>query len=64
MYNWTKQATAEGDDFALESFAPSAIANYTLDGKLYGLPSLMNTCGYFYNADIFTVAGVPLPKVG
>ena len=64
LYDWTKQATAKGDDFALESFAPGAIANYTLDGKLYGLPSLMNTYGYFYNADMFTAAGLPLPKVG
>jgi multiple sugar transport system substrate-binding protein len=64
LYDWTKQATAKGDDFALEQFAPGAVANYTLDGKLYGLPSLMNTYGYFYNADLFTAAKVPLPKVG
>ena len=64
LYDWTKQATGKGDDFVLESFAPGAIANYTLDGKLYGLPSLMNTYGYFYNADMFTAAGLPLPKVG
>ena len=55
-FDWTKQATAKGDDFALEQFAPGAVANFTLDGKLYGLPSLMNTYGYFYNADLFTAA--------
>ncbi len=64
LFDWTKQATAKGDDFALEQFAPGAVANFTLDGKLYGLPSLMNTYGYFYNADLFTAAKLPLPKVG
>jgi multiple sugar transport system substrate-binding protein len=64
LYDWTKLATAKGDDFALEQFAPGAVDNFKLDGKLYGLPSLMNTYGYFYNADLFTAANVPLPKVG
>ena len=64
LFDWTKQATAKGDDFALEQFAPGAVANFTLDGKLYGLPSLMNTYGYFYNADMFEAAKVALPKVG
>ncbi len=64
LFDWTKQATAKGDDFALEQFAPGAVENYKLDGKLYGLPSLMNTYGYFYNADMFTAAKIPLPKVG
>ena len=64
LFDWTKQATAKGDDFALEQFAPGAVSNFTLDGKLYGLPSLMNTYGYFYNADLFTAAKLPQPKVG
>lgn len=64
LYDWTKYATAKGDDFALEQFAPGAVANFTLDGKLYGLPSLMNTYGYFYNADMFSAAKIALPKVG
>ena len=64
LFDWTKQATAKGDDFALEQFAPGAVANFTLDGKLYGLPSLMNTYGYFYNADMFDAAKLAQPKVG
>jgi ABC-type glycerol-3-phosphate transport system substrate-binding protein len=64
LFDWTSRARATGDDFALERFAPGAVANFTLDGKLYGLPSLMNTYGYFYNADLFEAAKVPLPRVG
>jgi len=34
------------------------------DGKLYGLPTLLNTKGVWYNADLFTGANLPLPKIG
>ncbi len=64
LYDWT--ATLKGDkDLKLEDFAPGAIENWTSpDGKLYGLPTLMNTYGIWYNEDLFKAANVPLPKTG
>ncbi|WP_420593556.1 ABC transporter substrate-binding protein [Deinococcus sp.] len=63
LYDWSKAALNPGD-LKLSNFAPGALEKYKLGGKLYGLPSLMNTYGYFYNADLFTASGVPLPKPG
>ncbi|GGJ43295.1 ABC transporter substrate-binding protein [Deinococcus roseus] len=60
LFDWSKYAAKE--KALMARFAPGSIDNYKLDGKLYGLPSLMNTYGYFYNADLFKQAGVPLPK--
>jgi multiple sugar transport system substrate-binding protein len=64
LYNWTEIATAD-DTFDLGDFAPGAIANWTAgDGGLYGLPTLMNTYGVWYNADLFTAAGLDVPAPG
>lgn len=62
LYDWSAQASKGA--LNLSRFAPGALDKYRLGGKLYGLPSLMNTYGYFYNADLFTTAGVALPKAG
>ncbi len=66
LYDWSKMAQNEqGSAFNLKDFAPGAIENWTSpDGKLYGLPTLMNTYGLWYNEDLFNKAGVPLPKPG
>lgn len=60
LFDWSKYA------FRLQAaqYAPGALDKYKLNGKLYGLPSLMNTYGFFYNEDAFKAANVPLPKAG
>ncbi len=66
LFDWSSYIHKNTSDFAASNFAPSALkAWYSPDGsKLYGLPTLMNTYGFFYNEDMFKAAGVPLPKVG
>nr|MCU0495583.1 extracellular solute-binding protein [Chloroflexaceae bacterium] len=65
LFDWTEYAQKSEGGFSLSAFAPGAIENWTsADGKLYGLPTLMNTYGIWYNADLFQQAGVPLPKPG
>lgn len=64
LFNWTEIAAADAD-FSLADFAPGAIENWTAaDGGLYGLPTLMNTYGVWYNADLFTAAGLDVPAPG
>lgn len=65
LYDWTTQANVKSDNFDLSKFAPGAIDVWkTTDGKLYGLPTLLNTKGIWYNASLFTSANLPLPKTG
>lgn len=66
LYDWSAKAKAETSTaFNLSQFAPGSIENWTSpSGKLYGLPTLMNTYGFWYNEDLFTKANVPLPKPG
>lgn len=65
LYNYSVLAkTAHTNDFEVSRFAPTAIENWSVGGQLYGLPSLMNTYGYFYNADALKAAKLPLPAIG
>lgn len=66
LYDWSEKAKAANTDaFKLDQFAPGAIENWTgADGKLYGLPTLMNTYGVWYNEDLLKAANVSLPKPG
>ncbi len=48
----------------LPHFFPGAIPNWLENGNLFGLPSLMNVYGIFYNKTLFEKAHVPFPKVG
>ncbi|MCL5065820.1 MAG: extracellular solute-binding protein [Firmicutes bacterium] len=65
LYNWTKYAKNPGVPwFSLKKFAPDAVVNWRVNGQLYGLPTMMNTYGYYYNANLFKAAHLPLPKVG
>lgn len=63
LYDWSQYIQKSSADFDAKNFAPSALkAWYSPDGsKLYGLPTLMNTYGYFYNADALTAAHVAIP---
>ena len=65
LYDWTNQANAtRTSSFDISKFAPASIENWKVNGKLYGLPTLMNTYGIWYNADLFQQANLPLPKAG
>ena len=65
LYDWTTQANTKSDTFDLTKFAPGSIDVWkSTDGKLYGLPTLLNTQGIWYNADLFTASSLPLPKTG
>ena len=41
-----------------ERFIPSAIQNFTLDGKIVGVPFQTGQVGFFYNKDLFAKAGL------
>lgn len=65
LYDYTNQATAsKAGSFSLSQYAPASLDNWKYNGHLYGLPSLMNTYGVWYNADLFKAAGLPLPAPG
>jgi multiple sugar transport system substrate-binding protein len=63
LYDWSAKA-AEDKEF-MDNFYEGVIDAWKQDGgKLYGLPGLLNTYGYFYNKKLFKDAGLPEPKVG
>lgn len=64
LYDWSSQAQQSSGDFDINKFAPNSLANWKTSDKLYGLPTLMNTYGIWYNEDLFKQAGLPLPKIG
>ena len=64
LVDWSSRFK-DGGDFGPSNFVPATIDNWkTADGKMGGLPSLVNTYGIWYDADAFAKAGVPLPKAG
>ena len=62
LYDWTSQADA--DQEFMSGFYPGVVDSWHVDGKVYGLPGLLNTYGIFYNKKLFQDAGVPEPKPG
>jgi multiple sugar transport system substrate-binding protein len=63
LYDWSGHlAKKQGLDPA--KFAPGALASWRRGGKLYGVPTLANTYGFFYNKSLFAKAGVPVPAAG
>ncbi len=63
LFDWSSYINKTTGSFNKSNFAPASLQNwYSADGsKLYGLPTLMNTYGYFYNEDMLKAAGVPIP---
>jgi len=45
-----------------ENFYPGTLTTYTRDGRIVGLPGLINLYGYFYNKKYFDEAGLTYPK--
>jgi multiple sugar transport system substrate-binding protein len=63
LYDWSAKA-AEDKEF-MDSFYSGVLDAWKMDGgKLYGLPGLLNTYGYFYNKKLFKDAGLTEPKAG
>jgi multiple sugar transport system substrate-binding protein len=49
------------DNFDLSQFSPNMLDSMRWDGKLWELPTNLNTCVLFYNKEIFDKAGVAYP---
>jgi len=65
LHDYSAQLKSANGDFTANNFVQIAIQNWTTsDGKIGGLPSLMNTYGIWYNADAFTTAGLTTPAAG
>lgn len=64
LYDWSDKLSS-GDGLEESKFSPGSLDLWrTPDGELAGIPTLANTYGFFYNAEAFTKAGVPVPKIG
>jgi multiple sugar transport system substrate-binding protein len=50
------------DKIDLNDFWPSAIKTYGRGDALYGLPNSSSSNAYYFNADLYKAAGVPLPN--
>lgn len=44
-------------------FAKSALDAYSIDAKLYGVPTRVQTSGFYYNKDLFAKAGIDASQV-
>ncbi len=54
-------ALAELTDVESDNYKPSLLDAFARDDKQYGLPESFSNVVLFYNADLFTAAGVDLP---
>lgn len=52
----------EADSEFADGFYSGVMTTYTQDGKLVGLPGLVNMYGVFYNKDMFDEAGLDYPS--
>ncbi|MCX4596669.1 extracellular solute-binding protein [Streptomyces sp. NBC_01549] len=64
LTDWASRLSGAGD-FGASSFVSSTMKNWkTADGKIGGVPSLINTYGIWYDIDAFKVAGIAVPAAG
>lgn len=45
----------------IDEFNPGYLENYTVDGRLYGVPFDAGAVGFWYNMDLFAEAGIDSP---
>jgi ABC-type glycerol-3-phosphate transport system substrate-binding protein len=64
LFDWSSYASQSGNSIDMSKFAPASLDNWKSGSQLFGLPTLMNTYGVWYNEDLFTKAGLALPKPG
>ncbi len=46
-----------------DNLSPSAVAAFTENGKIYGVPMVLSQVGFMYNRDLFTKAGLDGAKI-
>src|SRR5215469_6428743 len=46
-----------------DQIAPAAVAAFTQDGKIYGVPMVLSEVGFFYNKELMAKAGVDGSKI-
>lgn len=63
LHDWT-DLVKSGGPLERSKFAPASTVNWEVKGKLYGLPSLLNTYGVWYNESLLQQAGVAIPRPG
>jgi ABC-type glycerol-3-phosphate transport system substrate-binding protein len=64
LYNWTSQLNS-GNGLKAANFSPGTLSMWTTpSGEVAGIPTLANTYGFFYNANSFKAAGIPVPAIG
>lgn len=64
LYDWSSHLES-GSGLDASKFSKGALDLWrTSNGKLYGIPTLANTYGFFYNAAALQKAGVSVPKEG
>ena len=47
----------------VDTLTPTAVAAFSVDGRLYGVPQALTEVGFFYNKALFAKAGVDADKV-
>jgi multiple sugar transport system substrate-binding protein len=60
--DFVKDESLSGKDFDLQDFNPNLIKIDTIHGKLYGLPTFVQTPLMVYNKELLQKAGVQSPK--
>jgi multiple sugar transport system substrate-binding protein len=60
--DFVKDASLSGKDFDLSDFNPNLIKINTINGKLYALPTFVQTPLMVYNKELLTKAGLQPPK--
>ncbi|WP_260695649.1 ABC transporter substrate-binding protein [Streptomyces sp. IB201691-2A2] len=64
LTDWSSRLSGSSD-FGASSFVSSTMKNWkTADGKIGGVPSLLNTYGIWYDVDAFKAAGISVPAAG
>ncbi|SDT35144.1 ABC transporter substrate-binding protein [Microlunatus soli] len=64
LYDWSDHLK-KGDGLQEAKFSPGSLDLWkTTDGKLYGIPTMANTYGFFYNKTDFTKAKLKTPSIG
>jgi len=52
----------KADNIDLNDYWPSALRTYGRGDQLFGLPNSASSNAYYFNADLYKAAGVPLPN--
>lgn len=64
LYDWSSYLK-KGDGLQEDKFSPGSLDLWrNAEGKLYGIPTLANTYGFFYNKTAFDKAKLKVPAIG